>query len=50
MNYGNDYYIYLTAVTADKKNIIVAEAAGRKEEYEKYRDVIEKSLETVELY
>ncbi len=50
MNYGNDYYIYLTAVTADKKNIIVAEAAGMKEEYEKYRDVIEKSLKTVELY
>ena len=49
MPYGNEYYIYMTAVLSNKKSIVIAEAAGKRHEFERYRDVIDSSVKSIEL-
>jgi hypothetical protein len=48
--YGNENYIYLTAIAVFGDRIAVAEAAGEHALYHLYRDALIKSLSTISLH
>jgi hypothetical protein len=45
--YRNQSYIYLTAIMIDDKEIVIAEAAGEKELYGRYREALLASLRSL---
>ncbi len=45
--YRGENYIFLTAVLVDRNTIIIAEAAGRKDIFDRYRESIVESLSTI---
>lgn len=47
--YGNEDYIYLTAILVEGKQIIIAEAAGEFSLFVRYREAIQSSLSTLTL-
>jgi hypothetical protein len=46
---GKDYFMYMTTVISEGKTIVVAEAAGKKSEFERYSDIINKSVSTIKI-
>ena len=49
MPFANEDYIYLTAITLSRKEIVIAESAAEHTVYKKYRQPILNSLETISL-
>jgi hypothetical protein len=47
MPYGNESYIYLTAIVVSEKKIAVAEAAAEHRIYEQYREALLESLSSI---
>jgi hypothetical protein len=49
MPFGQDYYIYMTAIAVNSRSIVIAEAAAEKTLFEKYQEEISTSLESLTL-
>ena len=47
MPYGNESYIYITAIVVSEKKIVVAEAAAEHTIYYKYREALLESLASI---